>query len=74
MNFWQWYLSVGASIYLIFLLKDARRGFAWCRKGTARSILGGIFGSLLVWPWLLWLMEIPPNHDSKHSRTTQGHS
>lgn len=54
--FIKWYLSVGCVIYLIFLLKDAVRGFSSFSKAKSEEILRGVFG-IPLWPYVLWMMD-----------------
>ena len=54
-----WYISVGASIYIIFFIKDAMSGFTrYDSDDGCSSVMRGIFGALILWPLLVWMMEI----------------
>ena len=53
----QWYISVGCSMYVILVIKDATQGFINLKGASTADILRGI-GAIFLWPYIFWHMEI----------------
>lgn len=55
-GFIQWYFSVAAAVYILFVIKDAVNGFKAFKQADITSVIRGI-GGCLIWPYILWHMH-----------------
>ena len=66
-----WYLSVGCVIFLIFVARDATRGFkGWLRADTLDIVVS--IGIIVSWPYLIWHSQVQMWEGERHEHRQRG--